>query len=53
MRRKSVVAAAMPLVLLPNGSATTDDNRKDAAGSIVRFNESIVRAGLNFRFSPW
>jgi outer membrane immunogenic protein len=38
---------------LPNGSCTTVGNCGGAAGSIVSFNESIVRAGLNFKFGPW
>ena len=38
---------------LPNGSCTTVDSCGGAAGSIVSFNESIVRAGVNFRFSAW
>lgn len=35
---------------LPNGSCTTVGNCGGAAGSIVSFNESIVRAGVNFKF---
>jgi outer membrane immunogenic protein len=38
---------------LPNGSCTTDDNCGGAAGSIVSFNENIIRAGVNFKFSAW
>jgi outer membrane immunogenic protein len=38
---------------LPNGSCTTVGNCGGAAGSIVSFNENIIRAGLNFKFGPW
>ena len=38
---------------LPNISCTTVGNCGGAAGSIVSFNESIIRAGLNFKFGPW
>ena len=38
---------------LPNGSCTTAGNCGGAAGSIVSFNENIVRAGVNFKFGPW
>jgi outer membrane immunogenic protein len=38
---------------LPNGSCTTIGNCGGAAGSIVTFNENIIRAGLNFKFGPW
>ena len=37
---------------LPNGTCTTVTNCGGAAGSIVSFDESIVRAGFNFRFGP-
>jgi outer membrane immunogenic protein len=37
---------------LPNGSCTTVGNCAGAAGSIVSFDESIVRAGVNFKFGP-
>ena len=40
-------------VELPNISCTTVGNCGGAAGSIVRFNENIFRAGLNFKFGPW
>jgi outer membrane immunogenic protein len=39
-------------VELPNGTCTTAGNCGGAAGSIVSFNESIVRAGFNFKFGP-
>ena len=38
---------------LPDGACTTVGNCGGAAGSIVSFNENIVRAGLNFKFGPW
>ena len=38
---------------LPNASCTTVGNCGGAAGSIVSFNENIVRAGVNFKFGPW
>jgi outer membrane immunogenic protein len=38
---------------LPNGACTTATNCAGAAGSTVSFNESIVRAGVNFKFGPW
>ena len=38
---------------LPNGSCTTVGNCGGAAGSIVSFNESVIRAGINFKFGPW
>lgn len=38
---------------LPNGVCTTVGNCGGAAGSIVSFNENIVRAGVNFKFGPW
>jgi outer membrane immunogenic protein len=38
---------------LPNAACTTVGNCGGAAGSIVSFNESIIRAGLNFKFGPW
>jgi outer membrane immunogenic protein len=38
---------------LPNGSCTTVGNCGGAAGSIVSFNENVVRAGVNFKFDPW
>jgi outer membrane immunogenic protein len=40
-------------VNLPNGACTTAANCGGAAGSIVSFNESIIRVGLNFKFGPW
>lgn len=38
---------------LPNAACTTVGNCGGAAGSIVSFNENIVRAGVNFKFGPW
>jgi outer membrane immunogenic protein len=38
---------------LPNAACTTVGNCAGTAGSIVSFNESIIRAGLNFKFGPW
>jgi outer membrane immunogenic protein len=38
---------------LPNGSCTTVGNCQGAAGSIVSFNENIIRAGVNFKFGEW
>jgi outer membrane immunogenic protein len=38
---------------LPNAACTTVGNCGGAAGSIVSFNESVIRAGLNFKFGPW
>jgi outer membrane immunogenic protein len=38
---------------LPNAACTTVGNCAGAAGSIVSFNESVIRAGLNFKFGPW
>lgn len=38
---------------LPNGACTTVANCQGAAGSIVSFSESIVRAGINFKFGSW
>jgi outer membrane immunogenic protein len=40
-------------VELLNGSCTTIGNCGGAAGSIVGFNENIIRAGVNFKFDPW
>jgi len=40
-------------VSLPNGACTTFANCGGAAGSIVSFSESIIRAGINFKFGPW
>jgi outer membrane immunogenic protein len=40
-------------VELPNATCTTVGNCGGAAGSIVSFNESIIRAGVNFKFGPW
>ena len=37
----------------PNASCTTVGNCGGAAGSIVSFNENILRAGINFKFGPW
>jgi outer membrane immunogenic protein len=36
-----------------DAACTTVGNCAGAAGSIVSFNESIIRAGLNFKFGPW
>jgi outer membrane immunogenic protein len=38
---------------LPNATCTTVGNCGGAAGSIVSFNESIIRGGVNFKFDPW
>jgi outer membrane immunogenic protein len=38
---------------LPNAACTTVGNCGGAAGSIVSFNKSVVRAGVNFKFGPW
>jgi outer membrane immunogenic protein len=38
---------------LPNASCTTVGNCGGAAGSIVSFNENIIRAGVNFKLGPW
>ena len=38
---------------LPNGTCTTVGNCGGAAGSIVSFNGSVIRAGLNFKFGLW
>jgi outer membrane immunogenic protein len=38
---------------LPNGACTTVGNCGGAAGSIVSFNENVIRAGVNFKFGPW
>jgi outer membrane immunogenic protein len=38
---------------LPNASCTTAANCGGAAGSIVSFNENIIRAGVNYKFGPW
>jgi outer membrane immunogenic protein len=38
---------------LPNATCTTVGNCGGAAGSIVSFNESVIRAGVNFKFGPW
>ena len=40
------------VVDLQNGSCTTVDNCGGAEGSIVSFEECIVRAGVNFKFGP-
>jgi outer membrane immunogenic protein len=40
-------------VNLGNGACTTVGNCGGAAGSVVSFNENIVRAGVNFKFGPW
>jgi len=40
-------------VELPNASCTIVGNCGGAAGSIVSFNENIIRAGVNFKFGPW
>jgi outer membrane immunogenic protein len=37
---------------LPNGACTTVTNCQGAAGSIVSFDESVVRVGVNFKFGP-
>jgi outer membrane immunogenic protein len=38
---------------LPNATCTTAANCGGAAGSIVSFNENIIRAGINYKFGPW
>jgi outer membrane immunogenic protein len=38
---------------LPNATCTTVGNCGGATGSIVSFNENIIRAGVNFKFGPW
>jgi outer membrane immunogenic protein len=38
---------------LPDATCTTVANCGGAVGSSVSFNESIVRAGINFKFGPW
>jgi outer membrane immunogenic protein len=38
---------------LPNGACTTVANCGGAAGSIVSFNENVIRAGVNFKFGAW
>jgi outer membrane immunogenic protein len=47
------VKAEYLFVDLPNASCTTVGNCGGAAGSIVSFNENIVRAGVNFKFGAW
>jgi outer membrane immunogenic protein len=47
------VKAEYLFVDLPNASCTTVGNCGGAAGSIVSFNENIIRAGINFKFGPW
>jgi len=38
---------------LPNACCTNVGKRGGTAGSIVSFNENIIRAGVNFKFGPW
>ena len=38
---------------LPNATCTPVGNCGGAAGSIVSFNENIIRAGVNYKFGPW
>ncbi len=38
---------------LPNAACTTVANCGGAAGSIVSFNEGVLRAGVNFKFGSW
>jgi outer membrane immunogenic protein len=38
---------------LPNATCTTAANCGGAAGSIVSFNENVIRAGINYKFGPW
>ena len=40
-------------VELPDATCTTVVNCGGAVGSTVSFNESIVRAGINFKFGAW
>jgi outer membrane immunogenic protein len=37
---------------LPNATCTTVGNCGGAAGSIVSFNENVIRAGINYKFGP-
>ncbi len=56
MRLSPVVGPCQDLLSvgddLPNGACTTVTNCGGAAGSIVSFDESVVRAGANFKFGP-
>ena len=38
---------------LPNATCTTTTNCGVLAGSIVSFNENMVRVGVNYKFGPW
>jgi len=38
---------------LPNAACTTVGNCGGAAGSIVSFDENVIRAGVNYKFGPW
>jgi outer membrane immunogenic protein len=38
---------------LRNAACTTVGNCGGAAGSVVGFNENVVRAGVNWKFGPW
>jgi outer membrane immunogenic protein len=35
------------------GRCTTAASCGGAAGSIVSFNENVIRAGINYKFGPW
>jgi outer membrane immunogenic protein len=47
------VKAEYLFVDLPDATCTTVGNCGGAVGSTVSFNESIVRAGINFKFGAW
>ena len=47
------VKAEYLFVDLPDTTCTTVANCGGAVGSTVSFNESIVRAGINFKFGAW
>jgi outer membrane immunogenic protein len=47
------VKAEYLFIDVPDVTCTTVGNCGGAAGSTVSFNESIVRAGINFKFGAW
>jgi hypothetical protein len=47
------VKAVYLFVDLPDATCTTVGNCGGAAGSVVSFNENIIRSGLNFKFGAW
>ena len=47
-----IVVAAMAMLTV-TATCTTVGNCGGAAGSIVSFNENIIRGGLNFKFGAW